>query len=180
MSARPLPRPTRALGVFSCPARTMLGLSTMPLQRDALIVSCSNTVLTTHSVIAAASGRRHESPFHQTFQLDDRHDVLFLTQRRIARERIGVGDDAVVARDASADVDDRAPLSERRAEIAIFDQPLGRPSRPSVMVSPYRRPAGLRPCRPFDAGSEPAFARCQLHQRRARSMPASCRMELSL
>ena len=61
---------------------------------------------------------------HQHFRLDDRHDVFLLAERGIARERVRVGHDAGVARDAGADVDHRAPFGELGAELAIFDEPL--------------------------------------------------------
>src|SRR5256714_952932 len=67
---------------------------------------------------------------HQHFRLDDRHDPLVLAERRIARERMRVGHDAVVARHVRPDVDHRAPLGEFRAERAVFDQPLAQTVKP--------------------------------------------------
>ena len=62
---------------------------------------------------------------HQHFRLDDRHDLRVLAQRGIARERMRVGDDAGIARDALADVDHRAPFREARALLVIFGEPVG-------------------------------------------------------
>src|SRR5215470_8492901 len=61
---------------------------------------------------------------HENLWLDDRNEILVLAQRGIAGERIGIGLDAVIARDSRSDVDHRAPLAEFGAEAAIFDEPL--------------------------------------------------------
>src|SRR6266700_566738 len=61
---------------------------------------------------------------HQDFRLDDRNDLLLLTKRRVARERMRIRLDASIARNAGADVDDGAPLGELGAELAVFDQTL--------------------------------------------------------
>ena len=50
---------------------------------------------------------------HQHLGLDDRHDLRRLAERGVARQRMGVGVDRGVARDARADVDHRAPFRER-------------------------------------------------------------------
>ncbi len=47
---------------------------------------------------------------HQHFRLDDRNEVLFLTEGRIPRQRVRIGADAGLARQSVADIDDRAPL----------------------------------------------------------------------
>src|SRR5450631_66712 len=62
---------------------------------------------------------------HQHFRLDDRHDLRFLAERGIARQRVRIGLDAVAARDALADVDHAAPFGEARALLVIFRQPVG-------------------------------------------------------
>src|SRR5262249_35488123 len=61
---------------------------------------------------------------HQHLGLDDRHDVLGLAERSVAGERLRVGVDASIARDAWTDVDHRAPFGELGPEPAIFGQPL--------------------------------------------------------
>src|ERR1700681_761108 len=60
------------------------------------------------------------STVHQHFRLDDRNDAFLLAERGVARERVLIGDDRRIARDALADVDHRAPLRELGAEPAIF------------------------------------------------------------
>ena len=64
---------------------------------------------------------------HQHFRLDDRHDVRFLAQRRVARERMRVGVDRELRRIARADVDDGAPLGETRAELVVLGETLAQP-----------------------------------------------------
>src|SRR3954466_8170854 len=60
---------------------------------------------------------------HQHLRLDDRHEAGFLRQRRVARERVRVRPEAVLARNALADRDDAAPLREPRTELAVLVQP---------------------------------------------------------
>ena len=65
---------------------------------------------------------------HEHFRLDDRHDSGFLAQGRIARQRVGVGVNAEIARHVRIDIDDGAPLGELRTEFPIpreaFAQPV--------------------------------------------------------
>ena len=61
---------------------------------------------------------------HQHFRLDDRHDVVLLAERRVARQRVRVRLDGERGRNAVADVDDRAPLGEARAELVVLDEAL--------------------------------------------------------
>src|SRR3546814_11261597 len=56
-------------------------------------------------------------------RLDDRHDAGFLAQRRITGQRMRVGLDAIVTRNAIADRDDGAPLREARTGFAILHEP---------------------------------------------------------
>ena len=62
---------------------------------------------------------------HQHFGLHDRDDLRRLAQRRVARERMRVGQDRGVARDAGADIDHGAPFREAGALLEIFWQPVG-------------------------------------------------------
>ena len=55
---------------------------------------------------------------------------LLLAQRRVARQRVGIGLDGVARGNAGADVDDRAPFGEARAELVVLDQPLAQPIEP--------------------------------------------------
>ena len=61
---------------------------------------------------------------HQHFGLDDRHDVGFLTQRGIARQRMRIDMDRVVGRRIVANRDDGAPLGETRTGRLVFFQAL--------------------------------------------------------
>ena len=62
---------------------------------------------------------------HQHLGLDDRHQAAFHADGGVARERMGVGIDAGVARDAGADVDHGAPLGKLGAELDILLDALG-------------------------------------------------------
>ena len=62
---------------------------------------------------------------HQHFRLDDRHDLRRLAERGIARQRMRVGADAGVGRNAGADVDHAAPFRKARALLVVFRQPVG-------------------------------------------------------
>ena len=86
---------------------------------------------------------------HQHFGLDDRHDVRFLAQRGVARERMRVGVDRELRRNARADVDDRAPLGEARAELVVLGEALAQPVETfgDRLVRESRR-AAWRRCRP--------------------------------
>ena len=61
---------------------------------------------------------------HQHLGLHDRDEPGLLAERRVARERVRVRPDAVLAGDAGADRVGRAPLREARAEPVILLQPL--------------------------------------------------------
>jgi hypothetical protein len=61
---------------------------------------------------------------HEHFRLDDRHQAGFLAQGRIPGEGLGVGLQAVTARQAVTDGDDRPPLREPGAELAVLTQPV--------------------------------------------------------
>src|SRR6185369_18058341 len=61
---------------------------------------------------------------HQHFGLDDRDDVRFLAERRITCERMSVGVDRKLRREAGADVDNSAPLREACAELVVVGETL--------------------------------------------------------
>ena len=67
---------------------------------------------------------------HEHLRLHDRHDILLLAQRRIARQRVGVGFDRETRRNAGADVYDRAPLGETGANLVVRAEPLAQPVQP--------------------------------------------------
>jgi hypothetical protein len=95
---------------------------------------------------------------HQHLGLDDRHDPRLLAERGVAGERVGIGVDAIGARDVLADVDDRAPLGEAGAELVIFGSRSRRPSRPSVIFSPGAAARSLAPVSTLMPGTAPASA----------------------
>ena len=61
---------------------------------------------------------------HEHFGFDNRHDLLFLAQGRIAGQRLGIGLDGIGAGNVLADIDHRAPLGEARAELVVLLQAL--------------------------------------------------------
>ena len=105
------------------PGTIMLGLRIMPSSATPAKKSSSNTSCSTQlgDVLAACDVM---VAVHQHFRLDDRHDAVFLRQRGIARQRLGIGIDAVVGRECRADIDHRAPFGEARAQLVIFDEAL--------------------------------------------------------
>src|SRR5262249_23084752 len=103
---------------------------------------------------------------HQHLGLDDRNDIFVLTERRITRERVGIRFDAVVARNARADVDDGAPFGKPRAQAAVFRQPLAQPVEPFGDDLARAEGKRLRALVDFDAGYR-ASTVYQLDERRA-------------
>ena len=67
---------------------------------------------------------------HQHFRLDDRHDVVLLAQRCVARQRLRICTDGEGGRNALGNVDHRTPLREAGAEPAVLDQPLAQAVEP--------------------------------------------------
>src|SRR5271165_3870091 len=96
---------------------------------------------------------------HQHFRLDDRNEILFLTEGCIPRQRVRIGADAGVARQSVADMDDCAPLRETGAHIAVLDRRSRSPSRPSVTVSPAAPASGFAPASTLMPGKIPWFER---------------------
>ena len=96
---------------------------------------------------------------HQHLGLDDRHEARLLGERRIARERVGVRPDAVLARPSAADRVRRAPLREARAEPAVLREPLAQPVETlgdRLAVGERER---LRALVDLDPGDDPLRAR---------------------
>src|SRR6185437_5703400 len=94
---------------------------------------------------------------HEHFRLHDRHDVVFLGQRRIAGQRVRIGLNAEGAGDAIGDVDDRTPFREARTEGTVLDEPL--PQAVEAFVDGLARKAGerLRPRVDLDARNDPVL-----------------------
>ncbi|EGE56035.1 hypothetical protein RHECNPAF_770083 [Rhizobium etli CNPAF512] len=57
---------------------------------------------------------------HQAFRLDDRHDLGFLAESRIASECLSVGADRAAGRQRGRDSDDAAPFGKTGAGFIIF------------------------------------------------------------
>ena len=95
---------------------------------------------------------------HQHFGLDDRNDVLLLAERRVTRERVGVGHDGIVGRDAGADIDHGAPFGELGAQPAIFDQPLAQAVEALGDDLARAKGSGLVPLSTLIPGSDPVFS----------------------
>jgi len=64
---------------------------------------------------------------HQNFRLDDGHNALRLTDRRVARQHLGIGADAQRRRVMFADGVDLTPLGKACALLFVLLQPLGQP-----------------------------------------------------
>ena len=93
----------------------------------------------------------------QHLGLDDRHDPRLLAQRRVARQRVGVRPDAVLARPAAADGVGRAPLREARAEPAVLLEPLAQPVQPlGDRLGPVGQRERLRAQVDLDSGYDAA------------------------
>src|SRR5438034_3441207 len=61
---------------------------------------------------------------HEHFRLDDRHQITFLTKRRVTRQCLGVTRDTYVCWNSVANRDHCAPFGKARAELSIFGQSL--------------------------------------------------------
>ena len=103
---------------------------------------------------------------HQHLGLDDRHEPGLLAERRVARERVRVRPDAVLARDAVADRDHGAPLREARAELAVLLEPLAQAVEALGDLLAGRERERLRALVDLDAGDDPLPLE-QLRERRA-------------
>ena len=154
----------------SLPDSTMLGLSNVPSSTT----RCSNSAANNACSVSAVTSKHRSivcDAVHQHLGLDDRHDVGFLAQRRVTRERVGVDVDAVRARDVVADRDDRAPLREPGAESAVLVEPLAQ-----TVETFGDELAGVRPASGFVPLSTlmPGITPCSvehLHERAAVGRP---------
>src|ERR1700761_3114398 len=61
---------------------------------------------------------------HQDFRLDDRHNVVFLTERGVTGQRVRIGLDGKRSWNPVGDVDARTPLRKTRAQLVVLDQAL--------------------------------------------------------
>ena len=67
---------------------------------------------------------------HNDFRLNNRHNFGFLTQRRIARQRMRIGGEAAGTWQAVGDIDNRAPFGEFCAKRMIFVQAVAQAVQP--------------------------------------------------
>ena len=70
-----------------------------------------------------APGQRMPA-IYQNFRLDDRHQADLLAQRRVARERMRIGENAATGRKPGIHRDHGAPLGEPRAETRVTGETL--------------------------------------------------------
>ena len=98
------------------------------LQHDALQANAVRVQLIEHRLQGCArhgfAARNVMRAVHQHLGLDDRHDARLLAQRGVTRERVRVGIDAGLRRNAIRDVDDGPPLGEASAELVILRETL--------------------------------------------------------
>ena len=97
----------------------MFGLSTMPSSDTRCSKSAAKTACNTRSRDLLAALDRVRA-VHQDLGLHDRHDVLFLAERRVTSQGMGVRGHARVARERVAHRDHRAPLRESRSHLAVL------------------------------------------------------------
>ena len=64
---------------------------------------------------------------NQYFGFDNRNDVIFLPQRGIASQRVGIGGVTRLAGQAIRHGIDSTPLGKPRAQLCIFSQPRSQP-----------------------------------------------------
>ncbi len=124
----PPPPPGLPGAAISCPQRH-IGLQHNAFEEDALLVERGED-RTQHDLAHIVAALERVAAVHQHFRLDDRHDIGFLAERRIARQRLGVGEDRPARRNAVRNIDNRAPLREPRAEVVIVLQAAGEAVEP--------------------------------------------------
>src|SRR6266487_5330073 len=92
---------------------------------------------------------------HEHFRLDDRHQITFLTKRRITCQRLGVTRDTYVCWNSVANRDHCAPFGKARSQIPIFRQPLTQPVEPLGDLLAREIWHRLGAFVHFDAGNDP-------------------------
>ena len=105
-------------------------------------------------------------PVLQHLGLDDRDDPRLLAERGVARERVRVRPDAVLARLVGVDRVRRAPLREARAELAVLLEPRAQPVEAFGDRLAVRERERLRTLVDLDPGDD-ALRLEQLRERRA-------------
>ena len=140
------------------PGITMFGFSNMPSSSTRWSYSASKTVCSVSRRDLVATLDRVVA-VHQHFGLDDRDDAFVLAQRGVTRERVRVHVEAVLRRDARADVDHRAPLRERAPSSRYSTSRARKPSRPSVTSSSGDSASGVVPLSTLMPGMMPCSSR---------------------
>src|SRR6185437_770729 len=67
---------------------------------------------------------------HQYFRFNNRNNLSRLAERGVTGQRMRIGADAGIGRNAGADVDHRPPFGEARALLVVFGQPVGQSVEP--------------------------------------------------
>ena len=113
----------RSLGLGFLPGDHHVGLQNHAFQVDAVTPQlCEH--LGQHLVGDRLAALLRVTAVHQYFGLHDRHDVLFLAERGIARQCVCIGFDGKARRYAITNIDHRAPLGKARPELVVLDHPL--------------------------------------------------------
>ena len=141
-----------------------VGLEQHELQRDALLEEGIETRRGAPAGDLFAALDRMRS-VHQHFGLDDRHELLLLTERGVSREGMRIRAHARRARQRRRDADNRPPLREAGAHAVIFREAIPQPVQ--SLGDGLLRGAGkrLRAGIDLDAGND-ALAREHLGERR--------------
>ena len=154
----------------------MLGLSSIPSRDTCCSKSASKTACRTSRHFFAALDRVRS--VHQHFGLDDRHHVLLLAERGIARERVRVDLHAGRHSAAHRSTSITARHLANRAPIARYSSRRPRsPSSPSVMRSSGKPASGFAPRSTLMPGMIPCVGE-QIGQARTRRAPLADRLVL--
>jgi len=103
---------------------------------------------------------------HEHLGLDDRDEPRLLAEGGVARERVGVGVDAVRGRDTGPDRDDGAPLGEAGAEPAVLGQAVAEPVQALGDQLAGAAGQGPRPLVDLDPRNHPSLGE-EIPERRA-------------
>src|SRR5262249_20538850 len=103
---------------------------------------------------------------HQHFRLDDRHQLLLLTQGSVPRQRMHICTHASGTRSRIRDRDDSAPFRETRTHIVILPETIPQTVKPLGDGFVGRAGEGLRAGINLDAGKD-ALDRKSLGEQRA-------------
>ena len=116
---------TEALAVALLACNDHVRLEQHSFERDTLLEEGMENSVENHAgdLLAALDRVR---PVHEYFRLDDRHELLLLTEGSVPRERVGICTHAGGTWQNVRDMDDRPPLREAGTHGAI--RPRGDPA----------------------------------------------------